>query len=124
MYDIIALAEVKPKNKCFEIDLAEVNLPGYKMVLSIISGLDSRGIIVYIKESINYTDVIFNIDFKESVWNTVKCKELLFGCIYWSPISTVCNNRDLLNLLPTIASTYDKFCIVGDFNLSDIDLNF
>ena len=90
---------------CSEIDLVEVNLPGYNMVLSNITGPDWRSIIVYIKESINYTEVIFNADFTESVCITVKChgKELLFECIYRSPSSTVGNNSELLNLLSTIA---------------------
>ena len=33
----------------------------------------------------------------------------------------ISNNSELLNLLPTIANTYDKFCIVGDFNLPNIN---
>ena len=112
-------------NRFFEIDLAEVNLPGCNMVLSIISEPDGRGIIVYIKESIDYTEVMFNTDFRESVWTMFKCngKEFLFGCSYRSPSSTVSNNSELLCLLPTIANTYDKFCIVGDFNLLDINWN-
>ena len=95
-YDIIALTEVKQRNRCSEIDLVEVNLPGYNMVLSNITGPDGRGIIVYINESINYTEVIFNTDLNESVWITVKChcKELLFGCIYRSQSSTVSNNNN------------------------------
>ena len=125
-YDIIALTEVEPKYKCFEIDVAKMNLPGYNMVLSNISGPDDKHIIVYIKESINYAEVIFNTDLKESVWIKVKChgKEFLFGCIYRSPSSTVSNHRELLSLLPTIANTYDTFSIVGDFSLPDINWNF
>ena len=66
------------------------------MVLSNITGPDWRGIIVYIKESMNHAEVIFNTDFKESVWITVKChcKELLFGCIYRSKSTTVSNNNN------------------------------
>ena len=48
-YDIIALKEVKPINRCSEIDLVEANIPGYNMVLSNIAEPDGRGIIVYIK---------------------------------------------------------------------------
>ena len=98
---------MKPKNRCSEIDLVEVNLPGYNMVLSNITGPYRRDIIVYIKESIKYTEVILNTNFKESVWITVKFhgKERFFGCIYRS--STVSNNSELLNLLPTNANTYD-----------------
>ena len=51
-YDIITLAKVKLINRCSEIVLVEVNLPGYNMALSNIAGPDCRGIIVYIKESI------------------------------------------------------------------------
>ena len=52
-----------------------MNLPEYNMVLSNIAGPDGRGIIVYIKESMHYTEVMFNADFKESVWITVKCHD-------------------------------------------------
>ena len=60
------------------------------MVLSNITGPDGRGIIVYIKESMNYIEIIFSTDLKEWVWITVKChgKELLVGCIHRSPSST------------------------------------
>ena len=71
------------------------------MVLSYITGPDGGGIIVYIKESIHYAEVIINADLKESVCISVKChdKELLFGCIYRSPSSTVINNSELLSLI-------------------------
>ena len=100
-YDIIALLtylpyllpSLKRKKKCFEINLAIVNLLGYIMVISNITGIDGRFIIDCIKEGTNYTEVIFNTDFRESVWIIVKShgKELLFGFIYTSPSSNVGN---------------------------------
>ena len=43
------------------------------MVLSNITGPNGRCVVVYIKESINYAEVIVNIDFRELVWIAVKC---------------------------------------------------
>ena len=61
-----------------------MNLPEYNMVLSNMAGPDGIGIIVSIKESINYTEVIFNTDFKELVLITEKIPrhDALFECIY------------------------------------------
>ena len=127
--NIIAFTEVIPKNMCYDINKAEIDLEGYDLLPSNFSGTAKRGIYVYVKRSLKATEMEFTSDFKESVWVKIPLlnkDNLLFGCIYKSPSSDEANHKDL-NLILSQACTQPRnishILITGDFNFPDVKWN-
>ena len=68
--------------------------------------------------------ILSNHDFDESMWCKFKSADgenVLIGCLYKSPNTTQDNINRLINLLKTNEiNQFDKICIMGDFNYSNI----
>jgi len=120
--NIIALTEIKPKN-LHTFNETEFHIPNYDMFLN---RNHKRGVALYTDKSLNAQECqdLNETEFQESVWCTFNTAEgkVLLGCIYRSPnTSSEENDAKLFQLLKsdTVAS-YDKVCVVGDFNYPQV----
>ena len=110
--------------KCSEINIAEYIIPGYSLF---INSPVHRGVLIYIKVNLDAQECteLNENTFDESVWIYFKDKDglkILLGCIYKSPNTTKENEEKLLKLLNNKAiNTFDRVCIMGDFNFPNID---
>ena len=86
---------------------------------------EGRGVIVFIKHSLNAEQFYFDTNFKESVWCKIKLKNrdnLLIGCIYRSPNATDDNFQELKSLFYKCRdANFSHKLLIGDFNLKDIN---
>ena len=87
-----------------------------------------RGAALYINNKLNPQEVsnLNDHTFEESTWCSIERgdQKLLLGTVYRSPNSTDENNELLLNLLEQkeiSENSYNKVCIMGDFNYPNID---
>ena len=105
--DIIDITEVLPKSMKYVISKAELDLKGYELFPSNWAieqsnpGKTKRGIVIYIKSTLNASEVDIDSEFSESVW--IKYPLLghdkpLFGCDYKSPSSSEETHIALNNL--------------------------
>ena len=88
--DSIAITEVLPKNMRYTVNKAELDIEGYELFPGEIPIGAKRGIIIYVKKSLNAVEVKIDTNFKEGTWikvNLMGNDKLLFGCIYRSPSS-------------------------------------
>ena len=123
--DIAAITETLPKNKPGDEILHFDSVPGYKCLDS----QNGRGVCLYIKDSIHYTRCPeYENIFLPSVFCKVvlsKEKTFLIGVVYRSPNLTDEASKDLIKQLKYVNSmskkSGDKFVLLGDFNLPDID---
>ena len=119
---IIALTEIFDKNQQ-EVNVAEYFIPGYDMFLNL---TPRRGVAIYTKSQLNAKEITELNDslFNESVWCSFldgNDENVLFGCIYRSPNSSVENTNELYRLLKMeYFNRFSKICIVGDFNFLEI----
>ena len=121
--DIIAITESMPKNNA-NIPINEFNIPGYD---SFVNKNPKRGVIIYANSQLNAEECqeLNENPFEENTWINFTSKEkksILVGCIYKSPNSTSKNEEELYKLIKNekIVS-YDRVCIVGDFNYPNIN---
>ena len=87
--DIIAVTEIFLKTKLFELDISSFHIKGYQRYTN--QEDSSRGVIIYCKDNLNSSSVVFDRDTIESIWTKVKLNKhdnLLIGCIYRSPNSS------------------------------------
>ena len=124
--DIISLQEVKPKNFRFERYASEYNLDGYEMdTVNLKKDTPGRGLIVYIINSLKFTQLNLNVEFCEYICIDLPLNQkdkLLFTSIYRSPNSSSENNVKLNELLKVVAAKdYSHFLTVGDFNYNGIN---
>ena len=106
-----------------EIDDDEIMIDGFNMYRKDRdNGQEHGGIVVYIKEGIDYNnDVNISVDSEvETVLTEINLpctKPILLGTVYRQPNSNV----DLLNkidlMFQSVSSNYNEIIIVGDFNL-------
>ena len=121
--DIIAITEVMPKNKEI-LTINEINIPGYD---NFINKNPKRGVILYAKCQLNAVECqdLNDNKFEENTWISFTNKDkksTLIGCLYKSPSTTKENEEELWNLITKEKiSTFDKVCIVGDFNYPNIN---
>lgn len=124
---IIAITESKPKNYKSSVNYYEYSLPGYRIYHNYDKQLSHRGVIVYVRQTLDVTEVDCGDDFSENVWiklRTSSSSDLVFVCMYRSPSSSVQNNEKLLQIIDKICQKVrdcDKVLIVGDFNLPEIN---
>ena len=120
---IIALTEVLPKNKLFDITPEIYNIPGYIVYHSNLN--IGRGLVIYISKLLCTTNLQLDTNFEESIWCKVKLNKtdsLLFGCIYRSPNCSEENTENLFKLMKIVSDTNPShLLIVGDFNTKDIN---
>ena len=120
--DIIALTEIKANNQKF-FNESEYALDNYD---TFINKNHKLGTVLHTDKSLKAQEVsiLNDNEFEESVWctfTTHNAEKVLLGCIYRSPNSSPTNTENLKSLLSSqLIQTYDKICIVGDFNLPSI----
>ncbi|XP_066019612.1 uncharacterized protein [Pocillopora verrucosa] len=98
----------------------EIHLPGYNCVRRDREGKQGGGVVIYCRESLNFTGQEDLMNANESVWikiNRTRCKPLIIGNVYRPPDQPVDTFLDNLNeSLSRIDSTSDKV-LLGDFNI-------
>ena len=121
--DIIAITEVMPKNKEI-LTVNEISIPGYD---NFTNKNPKRGVIIYAKSQLNAVECLDlnENNFEENTWihftNKDK-KSTLIGCLYKSPNTTKENEEELCKLIRNDKiNSFDKVCIVGDFNYPNIN---
>ena len=123
-YDLIALTEIKPKNGNIPSSNC-MHIPGYEQYTSDLTAPDTRGVCLYVKQSLtsNLVEPPKPIVYKDSIWVTITGKgntKLLAGCVYRSGSSSIAIPRDetLHELLKWAASdgSHSHRLIAGDFN--------
>jgi exonuclease III len=127
--DIIAVSEVRAKNRQNHIDNNIYNIEGYEKECLNTSGDTGRGMILYVRSNLNYDfkDVNSLSDDQFSEAQVVEVflneKQTLGVCsIYRSPNSSSLNNERLNNFLKLMCDKqYTHLVVVGDFNYRHID---
>ena len=121
--DIIAITEIYPKTKIFELDISTFYIKGYQKYTNQEDA--GRGVIIYVKDDLNSSSVEFGNDKIESIWTKIKLSNndiLLIGCIYRSPNSSNNSIIELGKLLEEACSCgCSHLCIMGDFNFKEIN---
>ena len=121
------ITEVKPKNWKYEIMEAELNILGYIATSRNLKNKIGRGMLTYIRESLNPREIHMKTEYEESVWNAIKINskdELLVGTIYRSPNSEKEENKLLCTLMKEVDRCgYSHLLITGDFNYPTINWN-
>ena len=110
-----------PKNSRYSASKAEFNLDD--LFSEKFPILDTRGILVYIKQDLKAVEVKIDHDFKECVLVKVNLRnrdKLLVGCIYKSPSSSDENHDKLNELLLHVSKlearppyNWKKICFFG-----------
>ena len=121
---IIVLQEVKPKNVRYQRFLEEYKLDGYTCIQRNFYSEEGRGIFMYIKENVLYSEVEFQTRYCEylAIKITGKGKSLLFVSIYRSPSSSRENCEALLRLMEEINPVrVDHKIVTGDFNFPEVN---
>lgn len=128
---IIAITEVKPKNRTKDRLLIDYELENYVLHPVNLNSEDSgRGIAVFIHKSLekSVADITTAVKFQECCLIEIRLRGgdlMLFACCYRSPTKSQTsddNNTKLNQLLNVIAKKkYSHRCIVGDFNFKDIN---
>jgi len=95
--DIIALTEIKYKNK-WHVNTAELNIDGYNLFSNNLWE-QNRGIIIYVKQDLNCKQVFLNNSFTEYVLLEIETdlnKVMQVATIYRSPNSSFENSLNIL----------------------------
>ena len=123
--EVIMITEVKPKNSRYSLSEAELSLENYHLITMNIDTDYGRGIAVYVKKGLRFSEVEMKSEFQECVWISIRLKnndEMLAGCIYRSPNSSMENNKKLRDLIRDVNSKkYSHLLIAGDFNYPNIN---
>ena len=124
-YDMVCITEIKPKfGNVPETDL--LKLDGYELLVnSAYKDPNTRGVAIYIKQSLNATLIANDVTekFKDSLWLQVpgpRNENLLVGCIYrsGSPTKAIQLDNYLHSMLIHMSTglNYKNVVIIGDFN--------
>ena len=123
--DILAIAEVKPKNFRFDIHESDYKIEGYDSFSMNLDKDTDRGLLLLLKSYLRASIVATDSPFDEHLMVNIRIQNserLLLGLVYRSPQSTDdnCNNLcELFKFIGKAKSTYKV--IVGDFNYNRID---
>ena len=120
--DIVALTEVLPKNMKDYHDI-ELNIENFELHKP---EKMRRGTCIYTKKSITAClHQLTEDEFEEGIWIKINLKgndQLLLGCIYRSPNSTIDNNNRLIKLINTMNNIkISHKVLMGDFNFKNIE---
>ena len=130
--DVILITECIPKAQVSPIDPALLALPGYNLFMNFdarechLGSKGTRGICIYVINSICATEVSFAMYSVEQLWVRINLKgtdQLLAGCVYRSPSSDPKQSVEELALLfqSVMETNASHLMICGDFNLPQID---
>jgi len=121
---IIALTEINYKNKDFNYDICELNIPGY-VIYHNIQNKDERGVAIYVSSDLESIFLKSASSGPEFVFIKVELHKghyVTLGNIYRSPNSTQEVDIKLCKELECIVNEVKKdLIIVGDFNFPEID---
>jgi hypothetical protein len=127
--NIIEITEVKPKLNRYKPALAEFSLTevgSYKMFEKHIDREEDRGLILYLDNKLEATEIHMETNFQENLLVKIKLNQtdkLIVGLVYRSPSNRTSENSDNLCSLISEATNkgYSHMLIMGDFNYPDID---
>lgn len=124
--NIIGVTEVKPKHNRYKPVPAEYSINNYKMYSKNLETDEGRGLILYIDQRLESSELKMNITFCENLFIKIKLNnndKLLLGLIYRSPSNNSMEYIDsLCNLLNEAASKgFSHLLLMGDFNLPNIN---
>lgn len=123
--DIIVITEVNSKQRKNKMSESEFFLENYNIFSANIGCINSRGIIIFVKNSLSAQKYEFSSNFEEFLFAEVRdsCNtSIVIGAIYRSPNSLKENNELLFELINNFCSNCkSKLIIVGDFNFPNID---
>lgn len=123
--DIIAITEVKLKNRRIQQSPSEFSINGYNIYSSGLTEDGKRGIIIYCRTNLKVNEIVITDDFSECLAIEIKLdrKESIYlYSMYRSPNSGEQNNRNLNDLIKNIVGeNQGNILIVGDFNYPEID---
>ena len=112
-----------PQNHLYELDKDFFQLEKYDIFINNLQS--SRGVIIYIKNTLNATNVQINSDFTEHIWANINLKNqdsLLVVCLHRSPSSSRENFNKLTNVLYHVKSLrHSHLLLMGDLNFKEID---
>ena len=120
---IIAITEVNPKSNRYNISESEIKLEGYNLYYK--HTINSRGVAIYIHNSLIATILDNDKQTKDSIWLEIKLNNsdrLIVGCVYRSPSSTKREDElflDMIKDFKNISSSHMH--ILGDFNFPKIN---
>ena len=128
--DIILLVEVIPKAQKSPILAPSLHIPHYTLYTDFNPDAspptNTRGIIMYVADSINSKEVSFTTEFSEQMWVKIELLNnsyLLVGAMYRSPSSNP--NDSIAKLCCALKQVLESrppyLLVVGDFNLPGID---
>ena len=93
------------------------------MFLSLIG--KGRGVILYTKKKMLAKLVTLDTDFNESIWCWIhlnRNNQMLLGCLYRSPNSTIANSEQLTALINKLhKEKYSHLLVMGDFNYREMN---
>ena len=124
--DIIAITETLLKHMPPHAQPEDFvfKLKGY----TTIHNYNGRGLCLFIKENMNYTQLFDYDEYKTCIFITVKgslSNNLTLGVIYRSPNSSPEDNHTLINTINSISKKHlnhkNKLIIMGDFNFPGIN---
>ena len=125
-YDVICVAEIKPKNTNNPLDDAHIGIAGYFLFTNLQDD-PRRGIAVYVKATLLVSRISLNkvLDWVEylAIEIVLPQESLVLATFYWSPI---CPNliESELALCKALQLLQDKkprnLLIIGDFNLPQV----
>jgi len=122
--DIIALTEIKYKNK-WHVNTAELNIDGYHLFSNNLWE-QNLGIIIYAKQDLNCKQVFLNNSCMEYVPLEIQTdlnKVMQVAIIYRSPNSFLENGLNMCSLIDHICSRSGYKLFLGDFNFPNINWN-
>ena len=120
--DIVAICETLPKNNnCDNQDIKFV-LEGYASI----QNNTGRGVVIFYKETLTVTDIHCTVP--SAIFCKIKTNNkghFTFGLVYRSPNNTQDEDENLVSylhfLLEKVDPVKEKFVLLGDFNLPNID---
>ena len=121
---LIAVTEVKNKAKR-EVRVSEFNLGGYEILVNDF-GKNTRGILVYVRSDILYSEVNMDNEFEEIVGMKLvlrNLQEVWVGIVYRSPNSLPENNARLFEFIRKVSEEHVRVVLIGDFNFPHINWN-
>ena len=127
--NIIGITEVKPKLNRYKPALVECSLTevgSYKMFEKNIDTEEGRGLILYIDNKLEATEIRMDTNFQENLFVKIKLNQtdkFLVGLVYRSPSNRISEYNDKLCSLISEATSkgYSHVLIMSDFNYPDID---
>lgn len=125
--DIVFITEVKPKNFKDGTGICEVlfQMDGYNMINSNLGNRVGRGVLLYVKDDLQYNEYIPTVEYNESLWVVLDLGQdgkAVIGGIYRSDNGTEVNNLNLLNLIKEVTELRSNYLLImGDFNYGQVD---